>query len=681
MTLSLKETCVCFSSLFLACFGMFPQQDYDPEREVIEQDYFDPLNWTVIGYHDPIPLIQTQFGPIQGRQDYDPNNRLDSEFYGGIPYAQAPTGLDRFLKPKKWTHKYKGVLDATNFKPPCPQLPYYPITPSFEGRDQYNQSRIPTSSDCLYLNIWRPAFPARGTNQNIHYYSTLVILYEDDFYMNRPEDPLMSGSGQSWSNDLLVITIAFRSGVLGYFNGSNVALYDIKMGLEWVYDNIHSWRGNNSKITVLGSNSAATLVTLLAMNQKHWTDKVINNIVLMSGKGLFSPGSFQSPKEIAFYSNVTAKELGCLIQSPDKNPEKSTINMTCMGMLSDEVMLSNAQAQLPVVSEWVRYYSRYPWTPVIDNDIVRQEVTYLRDFNYYNEVQLKEMFKRFELEGMNVLMGVNNNAGVNGLAFVGIVDIEDASYRTAYDFKRHTALLNSDLGQCGLSAILFQYHDWTDPPHPDRSRRDSLIRMCTDRFKRCPMVNLANFLMKQAQFGTPPTDTEGRVWVYQFEHPYGKVFPEWMGAIETSDFVYMMTHPMNTVKNPSFTQEEAALSLSFSSYIGNFVWYGDPNYVATPYWEGRDEKYTPEWTEATRENGKKYLSLKVGDISDRENLAATDCAFWHKLMPTLHEEFQYVIDESGILNLPTKGMFNFGRDHAGPQNTSYVRCRQEFEFQ
>ena len=62
-------------------------------------------------------------------------------------------------------------------------------------------------------------------------------------------------------------------------------------------------------------------------------------------------------------------------------------------------MLSNAQAQLPVVSEWVRYYSRYPWTPVIDNDIVRQEVTYLRDFNYYNEVQLKEMFKRFELEG------------------------------------------------------------------------------------------------------------------------------------------------------------------------------------------------------------------------------------------------------------------------------------------
>ena len=83
--------------------------------------------------------------------------------------------------------------------------------------------------------------------------------------------------------------------------------------------------------------------------------------------------------------------------------------------------------------------------------------------------------------GMNVLMGVNNNAGVNGLAFVGIVDIEDASYRTAYDFKRHTALLNSDLGQCGLSAILFQYHDWTDPPHPDRSRRDSLIRMCTDR--------------------------------------------------------------------------------------------------------------------------------------------------------------------------------------------------------
>ena len=65
-----------------------------------------------------------------------------------------------------------------------------------------------------------------------------------------------------------------------------------------------------------------------------------------------------------------------------------------------------------------------------------------------------------------------------------MVDIDADSYHTPYDFKKYTAGLNSDLGQCGLSAILFQYTDWTEPPDPDRSRRDSLIRMCTDRFKR-----------------------------------------------------------------------------------------------------------------------------------------------------------------------------------------------------
>ncbi|XP_063726556.1 acetylcholinesterase-like isoform X2 [Symsagittifera roscoffensis] len=662
-------SCFAYDSTFFGG-GFFPY---------IERQFFQSTRF--------LPLIHTKFGPIQGRQDYDPNNKMDQEFYGGIPYAKTPVGIKRFERPERWTEKYAGVLDGINFKPPCPQFSWSPLTASFEGRDQYNQSRVPTSSDCLYLNIWRPAFPSRGDNPNNHYLSVLVVIYEEDFYMNRPEDPLMSGSGQSWSNDLLVVTVAFRSGLLGYFNGSNVALYDVKMALEWVHENIHSFRGNQSKITVVGAGTGATLVSLLAINQRTWHKKLISNIVLMSGKGLFSPGSFQAPSEIKFYSNVSAQIYGCLDQPDPANPQLDSINMTCMGALTEEQMLNmsleGGAGQYPSVKGWYRYYSRYPWTPVIDGDIVRPEVTNFLQFNNYDEQQLRSMFFEFQVLGINVIAGVNSNAGVNGLAFTGMVDIDADSYHTPYDFKKYTAGLNSDLGQCGLSAILFQYTDWTEPPDPDRSRRDSLIRMCTDRFKRCPMVNFANFMMKQPKYAIKEEGGEdfGRVWIYQWDHPYGKIFPEWMGAIETSDLVYMMTHPMNTKRNPSFTSEEAKLSLAFSSYIGNFAWYGDPNYVKNGFWDGRAEKKTPFWEEATLDNGKKFLNFRVNQLETRENLAAKDCAFWRKLVPTLHEEFQQVIDESGILNLPTMGIFNFGRDFNGPKNQSYVRCKQEFKFQ
>ena len=121
-----------------------------------------------------VPLINTQFGHIQGRQDYDPINEMESEFYGGIPYAEPPVGPHRFRKPRKWTKKYEGIMDSTNFKPPCPQLNYGPVWPTFEERGRYQQERVNTSADCLYLNLWRPHWPARGERESNHYFSTLV---------------------------------------------------------------------------------------------------------------------------------------------------------------------------------------------------------------------------------------------------------------------------------------------------------------------------------------------------------------------------------------------------------------------------------------------------------------------------------------------------------------------------
>ena len=59
--------------------------------------------------------------------------------------------------------------------------------------------------------------------------------------------------------------------------------------------------------------------------------------------------------------------------------------------------LEGGAGQYPSVKGWYRYYSRYPWTPVIDGDIVRPEVTNFLQFNNYDEQQLRSMFFEFQV--------------------------------------------------------------------------------------------------------------------------------------------------------------------------------------------------------------------------------------------------------------------------------------------
>ena len=64
---------------------------------------------------DGAPVIQTQYGAIQGYSEFD------SFFYLGIPYATPPVDNNRWkapVDPKPWS---PNTLNATSFQPACPQ--------------------------------------------------------------------------------------------------------------------------------------------------------------------------------------------------------------------------------------------------------------------------------------------------------------------------------------------------------------------------------------------------------------------------------------------------------------------------------------------------------------------------------------------------------------------------------
>lgn len=73
------------------------------------------------------------------------------------------------------------------------------------------------------------------------------------------------------SQDIIAVTIQYRLGALGWmstlsgnFTG-NLGMYDVKMALQWVQDNIGFFGGDADRVTIVGSGAGATIAHLLML--------------------------------------------------------------------------------------------------------------------------------------------------------------------------------------------------------------------------------------------------------------------------------------------------------------------------------------------------------------------------------------------------------------------------------
>lgn len=161
--------------------------------------------------------------------------------FKGIPYAAPPTGPLRWKPPQK-AAPLNGTFDATKFASGCVQ-------------DQNPFGTGSTNEDCLHLNVYTPK--AAGT------YPVMVWIHGGAFL-----------NGESTNYDatklvaegVIVVTINYRLGMLGFLshpaidNGAGVAstnygLLDQQMALQWVQDNIGSFGGDKTKVTIFGESA------------------------------------------------------------------------------------------------------------------------------------------------------------------------------------------------------------------------------------------------------------------------------------------------------------------------------------------------------------------------------------------------------------------------------------------
>ncbi|MGW0665254.1 carboxylesterase/lipase family protein [Streptodolium elevatio] len=193
----------------------------------------------------------------------------------GIPFAASPTGELRFCPPQP-PAAWPGVRAATQYGPASPQ-PHDPLLQEMFGLDGFATDE----AGCLTLNVWTPApagapaTAATGSGDGAAARPVLVWLHGGAFITGSGSDPVFDGSRLAERRDVVVVTVNYRLGALGYLylgdvlgpdyaQSGNLGLLDQIAALAWVRDNIAAFGGDPGNVTVAGQ-SAGAMSTLALM--------------------------------------------------------------------------------------------------------------------------------------------------------------------------------------------------------------------------------------------------------------------------------------------------------------------------------------------------------------------------------------------------------------------------------
>ncbi|KAH6682703.1 carboxylesterase [Halenospora varia] len=264
---------------------------------------------TLSGYHVTDHEVDLgKAGRIKGTQ-YDTKARR----YAGVPYALPPIGHLRWRKPNPLPtcHLYSRTngtpFDATKFGAVC-------LQPNYSASVKKALSEHVFSEDCLKLNIWTPV-SEEGSDRNTKW-PVMIWLHGGWFQMGDPSheagmDPTeMISTGKL---NAVVVAVGYRLNLFGFLAGDalieesrgadgsengvcgNYGLWDQKLAIEWVYENISAFGGDPENITLAGRSAGAFAVQAHAVHDFQTSPSQIYKRLVMFSNAI--PAQPKTPGE------------------------------------------------------------------------------------------------------------------------------------------------------------------------------------------------------------------------------------------------------------------------------------------------------------------------------------------------------------------------------------------------
>jgi para-nitrobenzyl esterase len=233
-------------------------------------------------------LVTTTYGAVRGNNDATTTGAYS---WKGIPFAKAPLGALRWkapVDPDPWT----STLSAQKFGNACLQNGriYGPGANNTYDATIANTLNTPVGSeDCLTLNVWRPASATAAANLPV-----IAFVYGGSNISGYTADPVYDGAALAKSANVVVVTLNYRVGILGFLNlpqlktgisaaddSGNFALLDIIKALEFVKGNIASFSGNPGNVTLMGQSAGA--INTWALMTSPLATGLLHKVIPISG--------------------------------------------------------------------------------------------------------------------------------------------------------------------------------------------------------------------------------------------------------------------------------------------------------------------------------------------------------------------------------------------------------------
>lgn len=465
------------------------------------------------------PVATTESGRLRGAWEDG------LAVFRGVPYAAPPVG-DLRWRPAAPHGGWDGERDATTAAPSAPQ-PFMGPDPILGGH-----GFPPFDEDCLTLNVWTPgADDARRP--------VLVWIHGGGFVSGSGSLPIYAGDTFARDGDLVVVTITYRIGPLGYLylgdedgaDSGNFWLTDQLAALRWVRDNIAAFGGDPDQVTVAGQSGGAFSTAALAVHPEGGT--LFRRAILQSPPfGLRLPNAAEALERTrAFRAVAGVDSVRELRELPWEKLVEATIGM----------FMSTAQ--------WGHW--AVPFLPVLDG------VT----------------LDRNPLEALNAGAAADKDViiGWTGAEATFAFALNEQYAQT--ERKQVVERLRDRFGDRAESA-----YDAYAATRPGAQPRAVLTDFASDELFRLPSVSLAE---ARAESDRP-------VWAYQFDYA-APAHDGRLGATHCLDLPFTFRNPERWSHAPLTDGIDPAVldglgNAMHQAWIA-FVRTGDPNHPGLPAWE------------------------------------------------------------------------------------------------
>ncbi|KAF2105943.1 putative carboxylesterase [Lophiotrema nucula] len=301
--------------------------------------------------HDGLsPLAHTLNGTFLGLH----SAKYSQDYFLGIPYALPPLGSLRFMPPAALNLTWAGMKRATEFGPQC--IGYF---------DYEMDTPRSMNEDCLTLNIFRP-----HSNDPLSKLPVVIYIYGGAYIHGGSNDQRYNltwivAQSVAIGKPIIGVTLNFRSSVFGFMSSrqileegnTNIGLRDQRLAFQWIQENVESFGGDRTRVTIWGASSGAGNVGIHLTAYGGRDDHLFRAAIMSSGSPVTSSlGRHTISAQNAFEKLIRLAGCG-----------NATDAFRCLqGLPIEELsaILTNSQ---DFGFSYVMALAR----PVLDNDLIR----------------------------------------------------------------------------------------------------------------------------------------------------------------------------------------------------------------------------------------------------------------------------------------------------------------------